>query len=129
MLQKKQPRSAALRYLHKELIGDDPARLESLEAERVNADIAQKIFDLRTQARLTQAELAKLAHTSLKLLTGCRANSRDLDGNRITTNEDIDYQFAQRRRVHFELGVVKPVADALVVLHQPVDPAQHCTQA
>ena len=99
MTQKKPPRSAALRYLHRELIGDDPARLESLEAERVNADIAQKIFDLRTQARLTQAELAKLAHTTASVI--CRLEDAEYEGHSLSMLRRIASALNQRVEVSF----------------------------
>ena len=79
---KVQPRSAALRHLHRALIGKDPKRLESLAAERVHADIAQKIYDLRTQANLTQAELARLAHTTASVI--CRLEDAEYEGHSLS---------------------------------------------
>jgi ribosome-binding protein aMBF1 (putative translation factor) len=64
----KRPRSAALRHLRDQLIGDHPARQESLAAECVNAAIARAIYTLREDAGLTQAELARLAHTTVSVI-------------------------------------------------------------
>ena len=75
MSQPKQPHSAALRYLHRELIGNDPKRLASLEKERFFADLARQIYQLRTKAGLTQVELAKLAHTTASMI--CRLEEAD----------------------------------------------------
>lgn len=75
MAHPKQPRSAALRHLHRELIGSDPKRLASLEEERFFADLARQIYQLRTKAGLTQAELAKLAQTTASVI--CRLEEAD----------------------------------------------------
>ena len=82
MTVKKQPPSAALRYLHKEFIGDDPARLEELEEERVNADIARKIYELRKEAGLTQTELAKLVGTTASAIS--RLEDADYEGHSLS---------------------------------------------
>ncbi|MBI2505540.1 MAG: helix-turn-helix domain-containing protein [Candidatus Latescibacteria bacterium] len=75
MPQPKQPRSAALRHLHRALIGNSPDRLESLEEERFFADLARQLYQLRTKAGLTQAELAKRAHTTASVI--CRLEEAD----------------------------------------------------
>ena len=82
MTVKKQPQSAALRYLRKEFIGDDPARLEVLEEERVNADIARKIYELRKEAGLTQTELAKLVGTTASAIS--RLEDADYEGHSLS---------------------------------------------
>ena len=46
-------------------IGRNRTMRRLIEAERVNADIAQMIYDARTQAGLTQEELAKRVRLSL----------------------------------------------------------------
>ena len=50
----------AVALLHRRYVGDDPARKASLEAERVSANVAQMIHDLREDAGLSQTELASL---------------------------------------------------------------------
>lgn len=96
---KKSQRSAALRYLHRELIGDDPARLESLEAERVNADSAQKIYDMRTAAGLTQTELARLAHTTASVI--CRLEDAEYEGHSLSMLRRIATALHKRVEVSF----------------------------
>lgn len=44
--------------------------MKALEEERGNAEIARAIYDLRTRAALTQAELAKLVGTTASVI--CR---------------------------------------------------------
>ena len=99
MASPRQPRSASLRYLHKKFVGDDPERLESLEAERVNADIAQKIYDMRTAANLTQTELAKLAHTTASVI--CRLEDAEYEGHSLSMLRRIATALHKRVKVSF----------------------------
>ncbi len=82
MSEKKEPKSAALRYLQKRVIGDDAERLNSLEEERANADIAQKIYDLRTAANLTQTQLAELINTTASVIS--RLEDADYEGHSLS---------------------------------------------
>jgi DNA-binding XRE family transcriptional regulator len=54
-------RSKALRSLYDRYIKDDPERVASVEREMLNAEIAQNLYDLRQEERLTQRELAEKA--------------------------------------------------------------------
>jgi ribosome-binding protein aMBF1 (putative translation factor) len=49
---------SAVEILHRRYVGDDPERLASLERERARAQIARQVYELRTRAGLTQAQLA-----------------------------------------------------------------------
>jgi len=51
-------------WLYNEFIGSDPERIASYEEERIKAEIARHVYDLREQARLTQKQLADLAGTT-----------------------------------------------------------------
>jgi ribosome-binding protein aMBF1 (putative translation factor) len=55
-------RKDALKILDRR-IGRNRTMRRLIDAERVNADIAQMIYDARTQAGLTQEELAKRVGT------------------------------------------------------------------
>lgn len=48
------------KILHREL-AEDQELAEAVELEAISADIATKLYDLRTEHGLTQAELAKIA--------------------------------------------------------------------
>lgn len=76
------PRSATLRYLEDQLVGDDPARQQSLASERQNAHIARTICALRQEAGLTQAELARLAHTTPSVIS--RLEDADYEGHSLS---------------------------------------------
>jgi DNA-binding XRE family transcriptional regulator len=84
--------SEALQYAFDRYIGTDPARIESFEAELVNAELARKIHDLRTEAGLTQKQLADRVGTTPSV---------------ISRLEDADYQghsLAMLRRIAAALG-------------------------
>jgi transcriptional regulator with XRE-family HTH domain len=50
-----------------------------LEEERANADVAQKIYNLRTDAGLSQRQLATLVGTTASVI--CRLENADYDGH------------------------------------------------
>jgi hypothetical protein len=92
-------KSAALRHLHDRYIGDDPKRLASLEAERTSLNIACKIYDLRTKSRLSQRELAKLAHTTAANI--CRLENADYEGHTLPMLRRIAAALKMRVDVRF----------------------------
>lgn len=89
----------SLRYLHKEIIGDNRERLSSLENERANADIAQKIYDLRSSANLTQAELAELVETTPSVI--CRLEDADYEGHSLSLLRRIAAALHKRVVIEF----------------------------
>ena len=54
----------AIEILHDRYIGADAERAASLQEERVNAQVARTIRELREDARLTQKQLAELIGTT-----------------------------------------------------------------
>jgi transcriptional regulator with XRE-family HTH domain len=59
MMGKTKVTSDGLAILHRRYYANDPGREESLQAEIRNLQIAEKLYELRTQHRLTQKQLAK----------------------------------------------------------------------
>ena len=59
MIKEKQTTTDAVEILHRLHIKEDPERIASLEAERIKAEIAQQIYDLRVSTELSQKQLAK----------------------------------------------------------------------
>ena len=49
--------SKALEFAYDRYVGDDKAKAEVFEAELADADVARKLYDLRTKAGLTQSAL------------------------------------------------------------------------
>jgi transcriptional regulator with XRE-family HTH domain len=82
----------ALAWLDR-LIGDDPKLRRMMAEEEVNFDIGQLVYDARTNADLTQAELAKKIGTTQSV---------------ISRLEDADYRghsLAMLRRIAEALGL------------------------
>lgn len=99
MARSKQPQSAALRYQHKEIIGEDPERLHSLEEERANADIAQKIYEMRKEADLTQTELANLVGTTASVI--CLLEDADYEGHSLSMLRRVAVALNRRVEISF----------------------------
>ncbi|MDQ2730086.1 MAG: helix-turn-helix domain-containing protein [Armatimonadota bacterium] len=69
----------AIEIIHQEFFVGKPEMLEMLEEERVNADIARMIYQLRTDAGLTQQQLAEKINTSTAVI--CRLEEADYEGH------------------------------------------------
>ena len=59
----------AVAILLRRYIGEDPARKASLERERILAKVARQIFELRTQAGLSQRKLAERVQTTQSVIS------------------------------------------------------------
>src|SRR5438270_10245134 len=82
MTRKKTLHSPASRFLYNRYIAGDLKREEEYEEEVINAEIARKIYDLRTKAGLTQQELAERVGTSKSAI--CRLEDSDYDGHSLS---------------------------------------------
>ncbi len=91
--------SATMQYLYDRYIGDDPQRIESFEEELLNAEIARKIYDLRTKAGLSQRELAKKVGTSASAI--CRLEDADYDGHSLSMLKRIAEALDKRVEIRF----------------------------
>ena len=70
-----------------QMIGDDP-NLRTLIAEAtINAEVAQLIYDARTQAGITQQQLAKLIDSSQPVIA--RLEDADYEGHSLTMLQRI----------------------------------------
>ena len=72
----------AIEILHDRYIKNDPDRRASLEVERVNAEVAQTIYDLRQEKGLSQKELADLIGTTQSVIS--RLEDADYEGHSLT---------------------------------------------
>jgi DNA-binding XRE family transcriptional regulator len=61
-------KSDALQFAYNRYIGNNPERAASFEEELANAELAHKIYDLRTKAGLTHGQLAKLVGTTAAVI-------------------------------------------------------------
>jgi transcriptional regulator with XRE-family HTH domain len=74
--------SDAAEILRNRYVKDDPERKASIEAERVNAEIARLIYTMRTEAGLTQGQLAELVGTTQSVIS--RLEDSDYDGHSLS---------------------------------------------
>lgn len=79
MAQKNKPITDAVEILHRRYFEGKPEMMALLEEERVNAEIARKIYALRAKAGLTQPELAKLVDTTASIIG--QLEDADYEGN------------------------------------------------
>lgn len=86
------------------IAGSDPKRRESFEEEVANREVAHKIYQLRQDAGLSQAELARRVGTTQSVIS--RLEDADYEGhslamlNRIAAAVErrVEIRFVPRRR-------------------------------
>ena len=66
----------------KDMIGDDAELREMCELATVNAYVAQLIYDARTEAGLSQKELAKMINTTQSVIS--RLEDADYEGHSLS---------------------------------------------
>lgn len=98
MTTKRKPTSDGIAILERRHYSD-PKRMADLEKARFHARLAQQIYARRTALRLTQAELAKRANTSVSQI--CRLEDADYDGHSLNTA--IRVMAALERRLEFRV--------------------------
>ena len=91
--------SAALHHTYKRYIKGKPEREASFEEELVNAEVARKLYDLRTKAGLSQRELAKRAGTTASVI--CRLEDADYEGHSLGMLKRIAAALDKRVEIRF----------------------------
>jgi len=76
-----------------------PARLRALEDAKLNAEIAQEIYALRTRAGLTQKQLAELVGTTDSAIS--RLESADYTGHSLKMLQRIGAVLKRRLQIRF----------------------------
>jgi DNA-binding XRE family transcriptional regulator len=99
MPKKRKPTTDAVEILHRRYYEGRPERLAALEEERANAEIARKVYDLRTKAGLTQRQLAKLVGTSASAI--CRLEDADYEGHSLAMLRRIAAVLDKRVEIRF----------------------------
>lgn len=64
----RKPTTDAVEILHRLYFENDQKMMEMLEAERIKGKIAQRVYNLREEAGLTQKQLAKKVGTTAKVI-------------------------------------------------------------
>ena len=99
MARKRKTTTDAVKILHNRYIGDDPKRLQSLNEEREKSDVALQIYSLRTQAGLSQSELAKIVGTTQSVIS--QLEDADYNGHSMKMLWRIAVAFNQKLQVQF----------------------------
>ena len=81
-MNRKKTTTNAIDILHRRYVKDDAARKAALEDERVNAHVARLIHDLRTEAGMSQKELADRIGTTQSVIS--RLEDADYDGHSLS---------------------------------------------
>jgi DNA-binding XRE family transcriptional regulator len=98
-MKKRKFKSAALQWTYNRHIGTNPKRVEEYEQELLNAEIARKIYDLRTKAGLSQRDLAKKIGTTASTI--CRLEDADYDGHSLYLLKRIAEALDKRVEIRF----------------------------
>ena len=91
--------SKALEHVYDRYIGKDPEKGAAFEEELANAEVARKIYDIRTKAGLTQKQLAKLAGTTSSVIS--RLEDADYDGHSLAMLRRIASALDKRVEIRF----------------------------
>ncbi len=72
----------AVEILHNRYVRNDSDRKASVAAERMNAEIARLLYNMRTEAGLTQGQLAELVGTTQSVIS--RLEDSDYEGHSLS---------------------------------------------
>lgn len=89
----------AVEMIHRRYFKGKPERLKALEEARADDEVAQKIFELRTKAGLTQAQLAKVIGTTASVI--CRLEDSDYEGHSLAMLRRIAGALNKRVEIRF----------------------------
>src|SRR3954451_3358205 len=85
--------------LHRRYYEGKPGRIKQLEEARTEDELARKIYELREQAGLTQARLAKLIGTTESVIS--RLEDSDYKGHSFTMLKRIAAALNKRVEIRF----------------------------
>jgi len=98
--------SDAGEILHRRYVGEDPERKAAIEAARVHAEVARTIYELRTEAGMTQQQLAELIDTTQSVIS--RLEDEEYEGHSVTMLSRI------AKALNQEMAVVMTAEDPRV---------------
>ncbi len=96
---KHKPTDDAIEIIHRRYFEGKPKMMKLLEQERLNADIASKIYSARVKAGLSQRALAKLIGTTASVV--CRLENSDYSGHSISMLQRIANALGKRVEIRF----------------------------
>src|SRR4030065_1124525 len=99
IMTKKKTTKDAVKVLHNRYIKGNEKRLESLQRQRENLNIAELIYNLRTQAGLSQRQLANLVGTTQSVIS--RLEDADYNGHSLAMLRKIASPLQQKVQAQF----------------------------
>lgn len=99
----KKPTSDAMEIIDR-MIGDDAETRELYEQAKVNVHVAQLIYDARTEAGLSQTELARMVGTTQSVIS--RLEDADYEGHSLSMLNRVAQ--ALNREVKIDLVPIVP---------------------
>lgn len=99
MATKRQPTRDAIEILNRRYYAGNARRQAELEEARAADDVARKILALRTQAGLSQRELARLVGTTASAI--CRLEDADYEGHSLAMLRRIAAVLNKRVEIRF----------------------------
>jgi ribosome-binding protein aMBF1 (putative translation factor) len=91
--------SGSLKFAYERYIGKNPEKAQAFEEELANADVARKIYNLRTKAGLTQKELAVHVGTTPSVIS--RLEDADYGGHSLAMLRRIASALDKRLEIRF----------------------------
>ncbi len=107
---KRKPTSDAVEAMHRRYYEGRPERIAALEEARADDEVARKIHRLRTEAGLTQRQLAKLVGTTASVI--CRLEDADYEGHSLPLLRRIATALDRRVEIRFMPLRRKPPLEA-----------------
>src|SRR5229473_2987998 len=100
MVKSKTTTMGAAEIVHERFFKGKPAMEALLEHERINGEVAMRIYELRTQAGMTQHQLAQLVGTTPSVIS--RLEDANYTGHSLTMLQRIAVALKRRLRIQFE---------------------------
>jgi len=99
MSSKRKTTTDAVEILHRRFFRGQPERQKVLEEARADDEVARKILELRKQAGLTQAQLAKMMGTTASVIS--RLEDADYEGHSLAMLRRIAAALNKRVEIRF----------------------------
>jgi DNA-binding XRE family transcriptional regulator len=99
MAKKREPTSDAIEIMDRRYYEGRPDRIAELEEARANDEVARKICELRTEAKLSQRQLAKLVGTTASVI--CLLEDADYEGHSLSMLRRIATALKRRIEIRF----------------------------
>ena len=99
MPKKRKPTSDAVEIMHRRYYEGRPDRIAELEEARANDEVARKIYELRSKAKLSQRQLAKRVGTTASVI--CLLEDAEYQGHSLSMLRRIAQALNRRVEIRF----------------------------